>query len=153
MHSSYHRRYLALLVLLIVVAGCGMGLGTVPVHGTVKLDGQPLAKATVQYLALDPGGKDALGTTDANGMFRLSTLEPGDGAFPGKYKVVVRSVSEADPNVVSTTVLEAMQAASSSRKRAGGSVIIPPRFSNPGKTILEQNVPSHGDVVFELQSE
>ena len=88
---------MASLVGLIALAGCGREATTNPVHGTVTLDGRPLARATVQFLAQDPGGRDALGTTDANGLFRLSTFKPRDGALAGKYKVVVRSVPEADP--------------------------------------------------------
>ena len=30
------------------------------------------------------------GATDAAGVFHLSTLEPKDGALPGKYKVIVQ---------------------------------------------------------------
>ncbi len=143
---------MAALVLLIAVAGCGRESTTIPVRGTVTLDGQPLPRATVQFLAQDPGGRDALGTTDADGVFRLSTFKPRDGAFAGKYKVVVRSVPQADPDVVATNVQEAMRAASRRQKPIGPLVIIAPRYSHPGKTILKQEVPPSGDVVFALQS-
>ena len=140
------------LVGLIAVAGCGKEATTIPVRGTVTLDGQPLARATVQFLAQDRGGRDALGTTDADGVFRLSTFKPRDGAFAGKYKVVVRSVPQADPSVVATNVQEAMRAASRRQKPIGPLVIIAPRYSHPGKTILEQEVPPSGKVVFALES-
>ena len=67
---------MALLVGLVALAGCDREATTNPVRGTVTLDGRPLPKATVQFLAQDPGGRDALGTTDANGRFRLSTFKP-----------------------------------------------------------------------------
>jgi hypothetical protein len=134
-----------------MVAGCGDSEGRVSLRGTVKLDGRPLANATVHFIAQDSEGTDALGTTDADGVFRLSTLKPGDGALPGKYKVVVRPpASEADTDVVATTSMEAMMA--TGRKPYRPSVIIPPRYSNPSQTILVQDVPASGKVVFELQS-
>ena len=152
MFRAYFPWPVAPLVGLIALAGCGTEATTNPVRGTVTLDGQPLARATVQFLAQDPGGRDALGTTDADGVFRLSTFKPRDGALAGKYKVVVRSVPEANPAVVATNVQEAMRAASKRQKPVSPPVTIAPRYSHPGKTILEQEVPPSGDVVFALQS-
>jgi hypothetical protein len=135
---------------LLPAAGCGKG-ETVPLRGTVRLDGRPLAGATVYFIAQDPGGRDALGSTDADGVFRLSTLQPGDGAFPGRYKVVVQPAA-GDTGVVAATPAEAMQASGAGRKPSRPPVSIPPRYSQPGQTILVQDVPAKGDVVFELQS-
>ena len=152
MFRAYSPWPMAALVVWIALAGCGREATTVPVRGTVTLDGQPLPRATVQFLAQDRGGRDALGTTDADGLFRLSTFKPRDGAFAGKYKVVVRSVPQADPGVVATNVQEAMRAASRRQQPIGPLVTIAPRYSHPGKTILEQEVPPSGEVVFALQS-
>ena len=148
MVRAHFRRCTGLLILLIAAAGCDKG-GPVTLRGTVKLDGRPLAGATVHFIAQDSGGRDALGSTDADGVFRLSTFHPDDGAFPGGYKVVVRP-PQADTGVVAATSVEAMQAAPASPKP---SITIPPRYSQPGQTILVQEVPASGDVVFELQSE
>ncbi len=151
MLRTHFRRCMGLLALFIMVAGCGNSEGRVSLRGTVKLDGQPLVNATVRFIAQDSGGKDALGTTDADGVFRLSTLKPGDGALPGKYKVVVRPPApEADTDGVAMSPVEAM--AAMSRKPYRPSVIIPPRYSNPSQTILVQDIPASGKVVFELQS-
>ena len=156
MLRTHVRRYTGLLVLLVAAAlisaaGCGKG-GTVPLRGTVTLDGRPLQGATVHFIAQDPGGRDALGSTDADGVFRLSTSEPNDGAFPGSYKVIVRPATQVDPEIAAMTPAEAMKAASAGRKVNRPAVALPPRFSDPGQTILEQDVPASGDVVFELQS-
>jgi hypothetical protein len=145
------RRYAGLLVLLLAAAGCGKR-GPVPLRGTVKLDGRPLAHATVYFIAQTPGGRDALGSTNAEGVFRLSTFESDDGALPGKYKVTVRAATEADPAFAAATPAEAMQAASMGKKLSRPAVNIPPRYSQPGQTVLVQEVPARGDVVFELQS-
>ena len=58
-----------------------------------------------------------------------------------------------DQVVAAATPAEAMQAASADRKPNRPSVTIPPRYSQPGQTILAQDVPAGGSVVFELQSQ
>lgn len=141
----------ALLVLLIACAGCGKR-ATVPLRGMVKLDGRPLANATVYFLAQTTGGRDSLGSTDAGGVFQLSTFQPGDGALPGKYKVIVQPATEADPGLAAMTPAEAMDASSAGRKPPRPSVVLPPRYSQPGQTVLVQDVPASGEVLFELQS-
>jgi hypothetical protein len=83
------------------LAGCG-GEGnpdTIPVTGTVNLDGSAIEGATVILSPTE--GRPAIGTTDANGKFTLKTFEDGDGALPGNHSVtitkVVTSGGEADP--------------------------------------------------------
>lgn len=85
---------LALLMAVCVgVLGCGGGgeglSGTVRVKGVVKQGGAPLAGATVTFAPTAEGTRAASGITDASGQFTLTTLQAGDGAFPGEYKVTV----------------------------------------------------------------
>lgn len=78
--------------------GCGGdssdGRGTVMVTGVVKYNGTPVENATVTLVpeaAVGPAGtrKGAFGRTAKDGTFKLITFKPGDGALPGKYKVMV----------------------------------------------------------------
>jgi hypothetical protein len=62
--------------------------GVVPVSGTVTQGGAPLEGAAVTFAPTD-GGRTASGLTDENGEFVLTTLQPGDGAMPGSYKVAI----------------------------------------------------------------
>ena len=78
-----------------VVAYLNQGDGLVPVSGTVTLDGKPLADAAVGFFA-DVGGTPAVGTTDAQGKFTLSTHKPGDGATQGQNVVTVSKQSNLD---------------------------------------------------------
>lgn len=137
-----------LTFLLVAVTGCGSG-GPVPLRGTVTLDGRPLEGATVHFIAQDSGGRDALGTTDADGVFHLSTAVPGDGALPGTYKVVVHPVAPATGGSVASPA-DAM--AAPPPKPARPPIVLPPCYSQPGQTILVQKVPPDGDVVFDLHS-
>ncbi len=79
--------------LLLLVFGCGQpGHQPVPVSGKVTLDGKPLPEAHVRLIGegFDPPlVQNPNGYTDADGSFKLTYLTNGDGAPPGKYKVVV----------------------------------------------------------------
>jgi hypothetical protein len=80
-------------VLALVLAGCGRR--TIPVQGVITLDGVPLAGATVLFMPEGSGaGRPASGYTADDGMFELMTYQPGDGALPGTYRVLIRK-SEA----------------------------------------------------------
>ena len=91
------RRAIWKLVSIVVIAGfavgCGGGSGrtaaTVPVTGTVTLDGAPVAGAIVAFAPKAQGVSAAFGTTDASGQFTLTTVQPGDGAMVGSYDVTV----------------------------------------------------------------
>jgi hypothetical protein len=140
-------RCAGLLALLIAVAGCDSS-EMVPLHGSVQLDGRPLSNATVQFFAQDPGGKDAMGFTDAEGVFRLSTDLSDDGVFPGSYKVTVQPVGPANSDSVATNALEAL----GETKRNRPLITLPARYSQLGQTVLLQEVPARRKVIFELQS-
>lgn len=79
-------RTIAVTVLTIFFLGCGQS-ETVPVTGTVTLNGQPATEAEVLFTPSK--GRMASGQTDAAGKFTLSTNKPGDGAVPGDHKVTI----------------------------------------------------------------
>src|SRR5262245_19465673 len=97
---------------LIFVSGCGSGgkpppkLGElVPLTGTVTMDGQPLAQATVRFHPTEESGfHGCQGTTDENGKYKLET-DIGDGkmkegALPGHYQVTVSRLVKPDTGEV-----------------------------------------------------
>lgn len=65
-----------------------------PVHGVVTLDGKPLAGVVVTFSPDTETGTVAAGITDQNGRFQLASFPTGNGARPGKYKVVVANRGE-----------------------------------------------------------
>lgn len=82
---------LAVAANVMLVAGCGPSRpATIPVSGTVTLDGKPAAGAQVMLIPED-GGRPAEGTTDDSGGFNLRTFEASDGALPGRHAVTVVS--------------------------------------------------------------
>ena len=89
MPRSVCRQWFTLAAVL-AAAGCGGGSGPVPVRGVVKLDGQPVANAAVVFVPQTPGGREAYGSTDANGAFRLTTIE-------ARRRCPAREVQGGDP--------------------------------------------------------
>jgi hypothetical protein len=65
---------------------------TVPVRGSVSYQGKPVAGAAVAFLAKG-APRPAIGTTDAQGNFRLTTFTADDGAVPGEHLVTVEKFS------------------------------------------------------------
>lgn len=67
--------------------------GLVPVEGVVTLNGEPVSGATIMFAPKkhDPSRPkgSAQAVTDASGKFKMTTLDPGDGVFPGDYYVTV----------------------------------------------------------------
>jgi len=82
----------ATLAGMLLIALCGCGGGTFPVQGKLLYeDGQPakeLAGSSVTFTS-EKLAKSAVGTIGADGSFRLTTQRANDGAFPGKYQVIV----------------------------------------------------------------
>lgn len=93
---------LVMLVVVAAVAGCGgedTGLNTVPVTGTVTLNGSPVEGATVTFSPKDASGKAASAVTDSSGNFALQTMVAGDGAVPGSYGVMITKMDAAASSI------------------------------------------------------
>lgn len=80
--------------LVAALAGCSKGkLQTIPVEGKVTWKGKPLANADIafhpQKLAVAGPNRLAIGKSDSEGKYTLSTINHGDGAQPGEYAVVI----------------------------------------------------------------
>ena len=85
---------LLLLVLCCVVFGCGKKAklsGLYPIKGKLTLNGSPVEGALVTLVPQNFTGdaRAASGETDADGAFKIQTMDPGDGAFPGEYNITV----------------------------------------------------------------
>jgi hypothetical protein len=135
--------------LALLGVGCSGGAKTVPVEGVVTLDGKPLPNATVLFIPQEPGGRDAHGTTDADGAFSLSTDRSADGAFPGAYKVTVHYSEPVAVSSASTPVDVQKVMGQKSRKSLS---LLPPIYSQADKTVLKHRVPEDGAVKLELKS-
>ena len=87
-------RYCVGIVPVLLIAGCSSGgPSTVPVKGTLTIDGQPANNITITFSPLDASLEAATGTV-TNGQFELfSGVEGKPGAVPGKYKIVLAATA------------------------------------------------------------
>jgi len=79
------------LILVVLIAGCGSEQETV--HGTITLDGAPLANCEVVFSPVE-SGRPAAATTDENGNYELASSMSQKGVFPGSYTVHMSTEKE-----------------------------------------------------------
>jgi hypothetical protein len=130
---------LALLVVSMALTGCGTSVDGRPTpvaaSGVVFYKKEPCANAKVLF-APEDHQYTAVGQTDSSGRFRLQTFDPGDGAVPGNFKVVVSKFEAVDlPN--------------------GGfreTFFLPQKYRNPQTSGLKAVVPENGtqDITIDL---
>lgn len=150
---------LLVLAACCVLPGCSHSdrPATFPVHGKVTYQGRPVAGATVAFLA--PGApRSAVGTTDQEGSFRLTTFETDDGAIAGTHVITVIKtngqpiVATAEAGQVENdpaAIEKAMQQTALQMRRAQSSV--PARYADRKTSNLRQEVaPRENEVEIKL---
>lgn len=133
---------------------------TVPVVGSVRYQGRPVADADVAFIT-QGCPRYGIAVTDADGRFCVGTFEPDDGALPGAHKVTVvkmRGLPPPPPFEIAITpeqqkIYEASVAAHAAAARKGHSAI-PGRYGREDTTPLEVTVgPEGGTFDLELTDE
>ena len=136
------RRLIALGVLGlvgIVFAGCGSGgVGLVGAKGKVLYKGQPVSGASVTFKPAN--GPLALGLTDANGEFTMST-GGRPGVVVGEHEVSITKVAAtpAAPTPMTPEDMRKMAMSGGSTSSAPKSEI-PERYANPTTSKLVASV-------------
>jgi hypothetical protein len=133
---------------LLPVAFCAIALGcsrsnipTVRVEGKVTWRGQPLTDGVVVFNPMSTSdglaSRPAIGQLGSDGVYRLASFRPGDGAMPGEYRVSIRSVK-------GRSGLEILGKPPASR--------IPSRYGDPQQSGLRFTVPANarGPLVFDI---
>ncbi|HUE71098.1 MAG TPA: hypothetical protein VMP01_09440 [Pirellulaceae bacterium] len=128
------------------IAGCGgpsvPTFQLVPVTGTVKLNGTPLADAEVQFHYdgdnRPPQYFGSTGKTDPNGKYELLT-NAQKGCVEGKFKVVVSKWTDPQGNPVKIDPETGMDLEQLIQQ---GQAIefLPPTYSHPERTTLTAEV-------------
>ena len=87
---------------LVTFLGCGGKYKMAPVTGTITVDGNPLADATVSFTPQAVGTESpaSTGKTDQAGKYSLSLVIDGtNGAVVGKHQVVIAKSFESSSDV------------------------------------------------------
>jgi len=91
-----NRLILLLVCVVLFSSGCGSEYQTAPVSGTVKMNGKPLANASLTYQPMG-GGMASTGITDANGRYTLTFLYSEDeGAIVTTHRVIIRTARKTN---------------------------------------------------------
>ncbi|MDR1385305.1 MAG: carboxypeptidase-like regulatory domain-containing protein [Planctomycetaceae bacterium] len=90
----YHLPIFLSFLYLLVFSGCKQSIfvPTEMVEGSVTLDGVPVSDAEVTFYPIQfDVGVSAMGRTDTNGIYRLSSMkgEPKKGTVSGDYNITV----------------------------------------------------------------
>ena len=126
------------ICVIVAAQGCGAEnddrVEVYPVSGKVFVGGKPIEGISVIFYGQAPAQEDKrmpvpAGVTDANGEFRLTSYDSGDGAPAGEYKVAVIWNEPPPPNF--SGVFEP-------RDRLGG------RYASPNTSKLTATVPEGG---------
>lgn len=110
----------------------------VPVTGTVKLNGKPLATAVVTFLP--PKWSASNGETDENGKYVLETAGK-PGSLPGEYKVCISYLVSAEGEPQG---LEPRSSIAPSPGMITAREKLPPAYSDFGRTTFKRTVPAEG---------
>ncbi|UUO06758.1 hypothetical protein M4951_00240 [Blastopirellula sp. J2-11] len=105
---------------------------TVPVTGVVTLKSEPLEGAMLMFQGVNEE-HSAVGRTDANGNFRLTTYVTGDGAEEGSYKVAIVKYEDAPvdlPDGVSPPLKSLLPVRYSKAKTSGLTATVGPNGNN-----------------------
>ncbi|MDR2439334.1 MAG: carboxypeptidase-like regulatory domain-containing protein [Planctomycetaceae bacterium] len=93
------RLFSTLLLLVVVITGCGSGIQYIPVTGTLTIDGVPMEGVTLSFLPVS-GGTTASATTNAQGEFSITTSDH-NGCIPGEYNIIVFKLEQSKPPAAS----------------------------------------------------
>lgn len=128
---------------------------TVPVSGTVTLDGQPLADALVTFVfdgQAPPNFTGSGGRTDSMGKYVVRSGGK-EGTPPGRYKVVISRLATPDGAPFRENPEQGLDL---EQARLSGMVkeSVPPKYSDPEKTILSVEITANqkDPVNFDLKS-
>ena len=84
-----YRYFACVAFCFVTMSGCNFGPDlppTYPVEGSISLDGEMVADATVVFIA-DQGSYNATGVSDKNGKFVMKAFDTKPGVVAGSYKV------------------------------------------------------------------
>ena len=152
---------------VLAVLGCETPtptLDTVPVSGKVTLDGAPVDGAKVVFAPASGGGTAASGVTDAGGRYKLTTLNPGDGALAGSYLVMISKTEQVGEDPAAAAVKPGMSDEEATKAAMEAHVagektdpefrdLLPAKYKDPAASGLKAEVAKGGQTEFNFELE
>ncbi|GAA4427231.1 carboxypeptidase-like regulatory domain-containing protein [Bremerella cremea] len=146
MHTSTLSTPYWMLVVAIALVGCNansLPSGAAAVEGNVTYDGVPVEGATVTFRS--KSGFAAVGKTNAEGVYHLSSSKIPGGTEPGSYTITVvkreaaegGSLTEDDPNYKPNA----------SAKPVTRKHLLPEKYSKPTTSELTREVEAGSNLV------
>ena len=138
-----------LVFLAFLMAGCSSRDPNLPelldANGTVKLNGQPLANAVVSFRPLGTTrGSGAIGQTDDEGRYTLTSRHLGKGVPAGEYCVTIEKMVAPDGS-------ELQDLANFDPQSTPCKPLLPSYYSKPGLSKLTATVSKeNGENNFDL---
>lgn len=137
-------------VVLCLSAGCGSD-APVPVAGKVTVNGKPVGNAGVTFHPQDGKGRPATAETADDGTYKLTTVNPGDGALKGEYKVTIVWDEPVHPYLAMRDGAPEKEKLRKEyedwkAKHQAKASPIPPNYAVPTSTPLTQSVPAPGGI-------
>jgi hypothetical protein len=142
------------LSLMTTLSGCGGSdksgrEETYEVSGKVTFAGSPLGGATVSFFP-SAGQRSAMGITNDEGEYVLTTYEYGDGAMAGAYRVSIRKSIPKKPGTESSHDAYAsgqvdMSSMHNAKEENASDSAIPDRYSNPDDSGFVADVKTDGE--------
>jgi len=162
--------------LLILLMMCGVSLvgceksgrlkGLVPAKGVVTHNGQSVSNATINFIpeTVTPEHRIAYATTDEQGRFTMTTLQPQDGLGQGKYKITVKKFetpSDSQPTEEQWAAIRGEAPATSSsqnlspaaaiaREKANRKHLLPEKYAEANTTDLEIEIGKKGNTNIQI---
>lgn len=131
-------------------------LDTHKVMGKVTMNGAPVPGATVTFSPVENGKPPALGLTDTQGSYVLTTYDSGDGAVAGEYKVLVYKSAPSEASSAPTHDATGAGGASAPQhsgpkgaQKDGGS-LLPAKYSAASTTTITKSV-KDGDNTLDIE--
>lgn len=146
-----NRKTVSLFALSAAVAatclGCGKkGPETFSVAGRVTFEGKPVPEGRIVFYP--ERGRPAMANIEPDGVYRLTTFKPGDGAPAGRYRVTIDAKQVSAPTQAKSIQDEIRVGP------AGPTTVkwlVPEKYSNPDTSPLKAEVkPERNTIDFDL---
>ncbi len=125
-------------VIATTTIGCGgENYGLAPVSGTVFFNGKPLSNATVIFAPEVNDIRVAIGTTNNEGKYQLTSFRIYDGARIGKHIVTIRAFEDLGGPFIPRD----------DNQRVQGKMVTPISYANPETSNLFAEVEKKNNII------